>query len=351
MAEQTLAELKAENAKADDAAEGQENEATEDETASPPQADEVETEETETEETEEETEPEAETGETESEETDDTWMQPEGHDSDADHLSNAEAAKLRKKYQAKGEARAERKYQEELAAANKRIAELESQSPAPTTGLVKPKREDFYDQDDPDEAYIEALGNYWEQKALAKVEAKQAATEKTREAKALLKATETAVDQHYERAAALAQRSNISPETYQAADRKVREAIEGIYPDNGDMIADQLIANLGEGSEKVFYNLGINPSRLSELTRRLTEDKSGLKASLYLGEVKGRLLQPHKRRSTAPGPAKTANGDGESESARSLKSKYTEAHKQGNAQAAWNAKKAAKDRGVDVSNW
>lgn len=352
MAEKTLAELKAENAKADAAADQDDNEATEEETASPPQADEVDTEDTEAEDTEADTEPDAETGDTDTEEPeDDTWMQSEGHDSDADHVfSNADMAKARRKYQAKGEAKAEQKYAEEIAALRQELEAVKGHAPV-TTGLAKPKREDFYDQDDPEEAYLVAFADYLEKTTLAKVEAKQASTEKTRAAQAHMKAMETAVDQHYERAAVLAQKSNIAPETYQAADRRVRQAIEGLYPDNGDVIADQLIANLGEGSEKVFYNLGIRPERLTELVNRLTDDKSGLKASLYLGELKGRLLQPPKRRSAAPKPAADPKGDQDSPSARKLRQQYQEAHEKGDVQAAWDAKSAAKARGADVSNW
>ena len=347
--EQTLKELKAEN-EAEEAEQTAAEQADNPETEgaeSPPQADKV-TEETEAEDSKDETQPDAESGDTKTEEDEDaTWMQSEDHASEAEKkFTDYDVGRAKEKLRAK----LERKHSGETEELKQRIAELEGQAPV-TTGLVKPKREDFYDNEDPDAAYIEAMSDYVEKKAIATVKAEHATETKTREAQSLLKANEKAVDQHYERAMALAKRSDIAPETYQAADRRVREAIDGLYPEKGDIIADQLIAYLGEGSEKVFYNLGINPSRLSDLVGKLTEDKSGVKASMYLGELKGRLLQPHKRRSAAPKPAAAPKGDGDSPSTRTLHKKYEEAHKAGDTQAAWKARKAAKDAGADVTKW
>jgi len=59
---------------------------------------------------------------------------------------------------------------------------------------------------------------------------------------------ENAVKAHYERATKLLKDHGISGELYQNADLKVRQAIESVIPDGGDMITEELIKRMGEGS-------------------------------------------------------------------------------------------------------
>ena len=160
------------------------------------------------------------------------------------------------------------------------------------------------------------------------------------------------VDSHYERAAQLAQQHGIKPEIYQQTDLDVRSAIESVRPGQGDAIADALIAHLGEGSEKVMYFLGRNPGKLAEFKNQLASDPSGLKASVYLGMLKGSALSPPKKASNAPKPATRINGDSKSSAnGTALYKSYQAADKKGDVQAAYNAKKAARAQGVDVSTW
>ena len=140
----------------------------------------------------------------------------------------------------------------------------------------------------------------------------------------------------------LAEKSGISADMYQSADRKVRQAIDSVFNGAGDDITDALIANLGEGSEKVMYSLGVNSTRLNELRSRLQSDPSGVKAAIYLGQLNAELKAPMKRKTTAPKPPPEVNGDAKaSTSVRNLQKRYSEAQRTGNVQAAYNIKKEA----------
>ncbi|GAF78397.1 unnamed protein product [marine sediment metagenome] len=163
-----------------------------------------------------------------------------------------------------------------------------------------------------------------------------------------------AVDSHYTRASKLILDSGISTEVYQEADTKVRQAIEAVKPGMGEVITDQIISVVGEGSEKILYFLGRNKNALNEFTNLLATDSSGLKASIFLGQQREKLLNTTKRTSKAPTPgvdlSSEADADTSSKSMSFLK-KRKAAIKKGNLQAAYNAKKEAKAAGVDVSKW
>ena len=162
------------------------------------------------------------------------------------------------------------------------------------------------------------------------------------------------VDGHYSRADKLIEEFSISPEVYKQADLNVRRAAEAIAPERGDAIIDHMISVMGEGSEKVLYYIGNpkNKAALNEFQSLMTQDPSGLKAAVYLGKQQAKLTNPSKATTNAPPPASRANGD-ESSSAKGgpAKKQYEAAHKKGNAQAAYNAKAAARKAGVDTSKW
>jgi hypothetical protein len=167
------------------------------------------------------------------------------------------------------------------------------------------------------------------------------------------KAREQAVDDHYKRAAKLLQDHSISAELYQQADLTVRQAINSVIPDGGDAITDALIARLGEGSEKVMYVLGRNSSDRDTLISKLTQDPTGISASMFLGELKARKASAKSNSSTqAPAPAARAKGSNKTVgSATEMKRKYDEAHKRGDVSAAFNHKMSAKEAGINVKSW
>lgn len=350
MALMTLEQLKAENAKAEAEANRDpqtdepkvEAEATEEELNTEDPADTG---------SEEEGEPEAEpwmsTGEDEGSETGDESHAQERKFTDSD------VAAARRNMRAK----LERKHDKEKSELEQRIADLESKlSVRPAQQMqgkaAKPKLSDFEDEVNPQEAYMEALTDW---KIATNNATQHASAQKDEQARAIREyeeSVENAVEQHYERAVDLAQKSGIKPEMYQAADLKVREMAEEVFPDAGDAIVDNLIYNLGEGSEKVMYNIGVNAKRRAEVRKLLLEDRTGLRASAYLGRLSGELSSPGKRTSKAPAPAANPAGDSKtSESYRALKRKYTDAHKRGDTQAAFNARREARQAGADVTDW
>ena len=254
----------------------------------------------------------------------------------------AAKAKLRSKLEAK--------HQTELDEMRAKIEALSK--PQVPQATARPTRDQFYDQDDPDEAYAEALIDWKLGSTAAQQQASRTQYEQQRKQLEQKQAIEQAVDQHYERAAKLAATSGIEPELYQSADYRVRSAIEGLFPNGGDAVTDSLISAIGEGSERVMYNLGINGARLAELKTLLANDPSGIKASMYLGTLKAELTAPAKRKSSAPAPATQVKGDAATtETGRALHKKYLDAHKAGKAGEAFSLKRQAKAAGVNTQTW
>lgn len=286
------------------------------------------------------------------------WMQSDedesdtaGHDAEDKRFSSRDVAAARRNYGAK----LSRRHEKELQERDARIAELEakvnSNAATPITGkAAKPQRDDFDDED----AFLEALTDWKIATNAASQHAESERAAQRRKVEQYEQETAAAVEKHYERAAELAGKSKIKPETYQAADLKVREMVEEVFPDAGDEVTDGLIATLGEGSERVMYNLGVNLKRRNELRELLEADKTGLKASAYLGRLNAELSSPGKKKqSSAPAPARTITGDAAkpNASAKALRRRYKEAHAKGDRQTAFNARREARSAGIDVSDW
>ena len=346
---QTLQELTAANAEEDSVKDAQtdENAAKEDESLDSPQEDEDEPESGAVDDKSEQLEEDAESSEDDADESEtEDWMASDGQSDDAEkEFSASDMGKARRKY--KSRIKEQDSELEALKAENERLKAVPQASK-----LVKPKPEDFYDSDNSDAEYTEALIKWNLENQQAEAQASAATEAQQQQIREQQKQISTEVDQHYERAEKLSEKSGISSELYQSADLRVRQMIDSIFPDAGDAITDGLIANLGSGSEKVFYNLGVNETRLMEFKTRLQADSTGFKAAMYLGELKATLNAPQKRKTQAPKPAPNPQGDKQvNSSERALKKRYTEAHKSGNPQAAFDARREAKKAGADTSNW
>ena len=305
-----------------------------------------------TEEVEEEaSEPEKEEGKQEESETED-WMSEESNDSDNDESGfkpNPQAAAVRKKLRAKLHEK-----DDELESLKAKLEQYESNPPQVRQEKLpaRPKLEDF----DYDEAkHEEALDDWYDKRAEAK--ARQVMTSSQTEAQQReasdkqKQAIEQAVNSHYERAAKLVGEGKVSAEKYQTADRVVRESFERLAPKKGDVIVDNLIRtlnSLGEGSEKVMYQLGVNPAKMQEVANLFASDPSGLSTVAMLGKMQANITTPTKRKSSAPAPSKELKGDGSATPNAYLK-KYKAAG--GNIQKRIDVKREAKRNGVDTSEW
>lgn len=335
---QTLAQLKAENAAAE------ETETTVPQTEE--EGLEVQASEEETGETQQVAEPgEEETGETELE----AWQIGDEQGSQEDQpvvVPVAAHAAMRAKLKGKLGERDE--------AIEQLKAEIEAlksaKTPVTARTTPRPKAMDFAT----DEDYEDALDTWYEAKVDQKLETVTQTTTQRDSVQKEIQRVQSAVDQHYGKAAELVQAAGISVEVYQQADQEFRSILDQAYPGEGDAVADNLIARMGEGSEKVVYYLSRNATAKTQLRAHLASDPSGFEAAMFLGRKLEEVVKPKKRVSQAPKPAANANGDttvSSGVSAKKLKSAYDKADKSGDTQARWNARKAARKEGIDVSNW
>lgn len=157
------------------------------------------------------------------------------------------------------------------------------------------------------------------------------------------------VESHYQRAAKLVKERAIDPDWYRAADESFRKTLESALPGQGDIVADQLLARLGEGSEKITPYIGRNATQQAVLKSKLMEDPTGLTAAIYLGGLLQTVTTPVKKTTKAPAPAARAEGgESASSNAANFKRKYEKAT---DPQARFDIRREAKRAGLDTSNW
>jgi len=290
-----------------------------------------------------------ETGETELE----AWMQTEEQTSEGDDDGTVVplSAHTKMRGKLKGRIGEQNEELEQLRAENASL----KQGQAPAQVTAKPAAMPTLEGSEYDDAkYQQELSNWMAQQVQAQVaQATQASTNTAAQSQAAQQ-LDQAVDSHYQRAAKLAEGSGITAELYQNSDTVVRQTIESVLPKMGDVVTDNMIARLGEGSEKVMFFVGRNKAAQEKLRSSLVTDPTGISAAMYLGELKRDMITPKKRVSLAPKPATQIQGDeggASTGTAKKLKEKYHSAQKRGQGQESYNAKKEAKALGVDVSNW
>jgi len=272
------------------------------------------------------------------------WMETdgEGNSDEEKQFSSGDVAAAKRKLKARiGEK------DDEIGALRREVEQLKSGSAQPAHNTPKPKRADFELTDDPDEAYLDALSD-WKDNQRKGVDTRNNAVVQAK------KVVDEQVDRHYENAGKLIKEHGINAEVYRKADESFRQAIEEVYPTNGDLVADTLISNLGEGSEKTVFNLGLNKSKILLLQSALREDSTGIKGAMYLAKVQAEVTMPKNKGRQAPAPATRINGDKPPKGSvlsRKLAKQYKSARKLNDAQSAYDVKKEAKKQGVDVSNW
>ncbi len=277
------------------------------------------------------------------------WMKGEGEDEDPakDTFTNSDRAALRVKMKGKLDRKDEEN--EKLRRENE---ELRNRAPVPVQTGKAPVREDFENEADPEAAFFDAVVKYrvdGNNEQLNRDRQTYARQQHQIENKAKIKAD---VDGHYDRAVKLAEDSGISAEAYQNADYRVRQAFDGLNPGGGDIIADMLISVLGEGSERVMFNLGRNDTRLNDVIGLMRTDQSGLKAVAYLSKLSAELNQPRKKKTSAPKPPPQANGNANIKAGeKSMKKEYEAADSKGDLQKLFNIRRTAKKAGYAVDKW
>lgn len=218
----------------------------------------------------------------------------------------------------------------------------------------RPTREQ-YDFDD--DAYDAAVDKWNDKKLDIKLNSHyQTNQDKTQQAQSQQAATDLItknLDSHYDNAQKLIDAGKITEDAFRNADTVVRTGMDRLFNGRGNAMTDAIIStlnNLGGGSEKVLYQLGVNPAKMQELTNLLTSDPSGLSAMGFLGSLQAKVTSPNKRRSQSPLPGSDIKGDaGGGALAGTAQKAYIKA--KGNTQARITIKRKAKLDKIDTSNW
>ena len=253
------------------------------------------------------------------------WMEAGEQEEDSDTFTASDIAGLRRKMKGKlkGKDDENERLRQEIESLRSGVVQPQSQD------IKRPRIDDFTTSEEYEDAHEAYL--------LAKFENKNNKSQQDRANEARdaehKRKMETEIDAHYQRAAEMVKTHSIAPERFKVADKTFRDAMEEVNPGRGDNVVDHMLSLLGEGSEKVGYYLGNNKTALNELKLRMMNDKAGLSAMSYLGELKAKVTMPAKATRKAPKPATSLGGDkgtGEAKSLSALKSAYNKA-KDGNA--------------------
>ena len=294
----------------------------------------------------EQAEPDADQPEGESETEAESWMKEDGQTSEdsGDSVPLATLVKTRNKLKGKLHEK-----DNEIEQLKQQVEQLkQGVIQAPVTAPKAPPRLEDFDYDDA--KYAQAQAQYVSELVNQTLSTHTQKSVNENAQKEAQRKIEESLDSHYERAAKLIESAKITTEQYQAADTRFRQAIDQVRPGQGDKIADFLLANLGEGSEKVGYHLGVNQEARAQLQSKLLADPSGIAAAVWLGSKLKELSPPKQLRSNAPKPAnKLQSDESTTDSLRSLKTDIAKARKGGDYQKVIDLKFAAKAKGVDVS--
>lgn len=242
------------------------------------------------------------------------WETQEDEKSSGAKFTDKDMAAQRHALQAKFE----KKKNDELEALKAQIEALKSgrQQDSQPTVVTMPKPEDF----DFDDAKYQAAMQAWIIRTTQQAQQSEQANQQKLQAEQRLKQQ---VDAHYERAAKLVTERGIDPDRYRQADLNLRKTMEEAFPGAGEIVTDQLLSRIGEGSEKLGFYLGNNAADREKLKQKMIDDPSGLSASIFLGSLLPQLTTPPKKKTSAPDPAARAEGGSNTTlSGAALKKKY-----------------------------
>lgn len=297
------------------------------------------------------------TDETESDEDEaepvqvESWMQEDSEESESNGFKpSPEAAAVRKKFKARLSQKDEEL--ERLKAENEALKTSSQQKPQQAIP-PRPKLEDFdYDEDKHNAALDDWYDKRMEAKAQQTVQSTQTEAQQREAAQRQQKALNDALDKHYEGAAKLVAAGQVSEERYMQAEDVVIKTLDNISGGKGKEVTQHLIKTLnsiGEGSEKVMYQLGVNSAKRDRFVELMQNDPSGLAAATFLGQLQHTITNPTKRKSSAPRPMADVKGDaGGSTRADKLRKQYQNST---DVQDRITMKRQAKAKGIDTNNW
>ncbi|MBT8341046.1 MAG: hypothetical protein KJP07_13605 [Desulfatitalea sp.] len=283
------------------------------------------------------------------------WMKTESESTDSKDVPVHTHIKIKQKLKGrisdqKDELAALRKELESLKAGSAGVGHSNAVMQVQGSKIKRPMPVDFSSDDDYEAARVRYEDEMYRERQ-QRIQMEEAQKAKLNTAKANM---EKAVSDHYDRAADLVEKHKIDPDAFRSADVNFRSAIESIRPGNGDLLADKFIEVCGEGSEKVFYHLGVNEASRGQFVSKLIEDPTGLKAMAFIGHKKAELTNPKQRTiSRAPKPAAQHRGDGKTTpaNAAAFKKAHDKAERSNDLQGQFNARRDARKAGVDISKW
>lgn len=230
------------------------------------------------------------------------------------------------------------------------LADKSRTTPAITL-TKRPRVADF----DTDEAYEDALDQWDNDRATAQVTTIEKGRNHEVQQQQSQRVVDEAVEGHFKRVADIVNKHGIKEDVYAGAEKTFRNDVESLFPNQGDLIADQLITILGEGSEKTIYHMGINSAARDRFKTIVRDNAAGLglhSAVAYLAGINKEISGTQNKKTSARKPAAQVNGEiAPTASAGKHKKAYDKAVKSNDGQAMYNAKKLAKASKVDVSNW
>jgi hypothetical protein len=279
------------------------------------------------------------------EESIEPWMRCDDQTSQKDEtVPVSDLIKMRQKLKGKNQDQ-----KQEIEELKTEIKNLKANAPQPVvSAAAKPKREDFLDADDPEEAYIDALSD-WKISQSAAIESQRKQRKQQEKAQAEV---QKRVDDHLERAAKLCSDHKLSTDIYLSADSKFRDAVNSAFPEaKENAMPDAIISQIGDGSEKLVMYIGNSERRSGELQSALMRDPSGLAAMRLIGKWESEIQVPKTRVSKAQKPAVRVKPGESADVSSGLRKKYQSHHDKGNAQKAFEVKRAAKAQNIDTSNW
>jgi hypothetical protein len=279
-----------------------------------------------------------------------SWMQEDSEESESNGFRpSPEAAAVRKKFKARLSQKDEEL--ERLKAENEAL----KSTPQQTAQALppRPKLEDFdYDEAKHEQALDDWYDKRMEAKAQQTLQSTQTEAQRRELAERQQKALNDALDKHYEGAAKLVADGKVSEERYTQAEDIVIRTLDGVSNGKGKEVTQHLIKTLnsiGEGSEKVMYQLGVNSAKRDRLIELMQNDPSGLAAATFLGQLQHSISSPTKRKSSAPKPMADLKGDaGGSTRADKAKRQYSQLD---SVQDRISFKRQAKAKGIDTTNW
>lgn len=271
------------------------------------------------------------------------WQKVEDEEAEADYQVDG---KLHQNMKSKFKSRIVKRDEEleKLRAENEALKAKREKANEP---LTRPKIGDFNGDD---EAFYEALDDYNDKRTIETINRSKIETTQTQAQQQAKQKQAERVNDHYSRMDNLITEHKMPEDKVLAADKIIKGAFETVSPGSGELIAEQIFAVLGKGSEKVAYSLSVNPARMNQVIDLFKKDPSGLRLASYLGSLKAQLTNPKKPRTKAPDPAADLHGD---EKPTALTGgKFLKAYKKADeGQARYDIKKAAKAAGVDTSKW